>query len=59
MAKTRFYGREEPVPYLLLRGRWLERAGFTPGTLVTVQVGWGRLTVSRREDSDEQHPREL
>jgi hypothetical protein len=35
-----------PIPFLRLRGRWLERAGFVPGAHVqVVVVSPGRLMV--------------
>jgi hypothetical protein len=33
------------VPYLRLRGRWLERAGFAIGRNVRVDVNEGRLII--------------
>ena len=33
------------VPYLRLRGRWLERAGFAIGRSVRVEVNDGRLII--------------
>ena len=35
------------VPYLRLRGRWLERAGFVIGRHVKIEVGEGRLTIEQ------------
>lgn len=34
-----------PMPFLLLQGRWLDRAGFTIGTNVRVSVSPGRLVL--------------
>jgi Toxin SymE, type I toxin-antitoxin system len=34
-----------PMPFLRLRGRWLDRAGFTIGAPVRVVVSAGRLVV--------------
>jgi hypothetical protein len=41
-------GREEPVPYLLLSGHWLERYGLTRGcrVVVTGEPGKRVLTVA-------------
>jgi hypothetical protein len=33
------------VPYLRMRGRWLERAGFAIGRNVRVEVSEGRLII--------------
>jgi hypothetical protein len=35
------------VPYLRLRGRWLEKAGFVIGRHVKIEVGEGRLTIEQ------------
>ena len=35
------------VPYLRLRGRWLEKAGFVIGRHVKINVGEGRLTIEQ------------
>ncbi len=42
-GQYRWYAR------LRLQGRWLERAGFSAGTRVTVAVAEGRLVISRAE----------
>ena len=34
-----------PMPFLRLRGRWLDQAGFTIGANVRVEVSAGRLVV--------------
>ena len=34
-----------PMPFLRLRGRWLDQAGFTIGAPVRVEVSAGRLVV--------------
>lgn len=39
-------GCRGPVPELRLSGRWMERAGFAPGSLLAVQVEEGRLVVT-------------
>lgn len=36
-----------PTPFLLLKGTWLEQAGFTIDTPVSVTVEEGRLSVVR------------
>jgi hypothetical protein len=33
------------VPYLRLRGRWLERAGFAIGGKVKIEISEGRLVI--------------
>ena len=35
------------APYLRLRGRWLEHAGFVIGRQVKVEVSEGRLTIEQ------------
>jgi hypothetical protein len=35
------------VPYLRLRGRWLEKAGFVIGRHVKIEVGECRLTIEQ------------
>jgi toxic protein SymE len=35
------------VPFLPLRGRWLQEAGFEIGRSVKVEVSEGRLTIER------------
>lgn len=35
----------EPMPFLRLRGRWLDQAGFAIGAQVQVAVSRGRLVV--------------
>jgi len=34
------------VPFLRLRGRWLEELGFEPGETVRVQTAPGRLVIT-------------
>jgi hypothetical protein len=34
-----------PMPFLRLRGRWLDAAGFTIGSDVRVEVSAGRLVI--------------
>jgi hypothetical protein len=34
-----------PIPFLRLRGRWLDQAGFAIGANVRVKVSPGRLVV--------------
>lgn len=36
-----------------LKGKWLERAGFKPGTHAQVQVEFGRLIISAPTDAPE------
>ena len=42
-------GRPVPAPMLHLVGAWMERAGFTIGLPVTVQVSDGRLVIEVAE----------
>ena len=35
------------VPYLRLRGRWLERAGFVIGRHVKIEINEGRTTIEQ------------
>ncbi len=46
-SKEVHYGRLplRPVPFLRMRGDWLERAGFGVGEQVRVQVARGRLVI--------------
>jgi len=37
---------ERRVPWLSLSGRWLEQAGFLPGTRANLQVRHGRITIT-------------
>lgn len=37
------------VPYMRLRGRWLQDAGFVIGRYVTIEVSEGRLTIEQVE----------
>ncbi len=41
----------EPMPYLRLRGRWMEQAGFRIGDRVQVEVQSGRLIVTTEEEN--------
>jgi Toxin SymE, type I toxin-antitoxin system len=43
-------GRPMRAPQLLLRGRWLQRAGFHVGVPVKVHVSRGRLVIERDRD---------
>lgn len=43
-------GRPMRAPQLLLRGRWLQRAGFHAGVPVKVRVSRGRLVIERDRD---------
>ena len=45
----------EPMPFLRLRGRWLDQAGFAIGSQVRVAVSRGRLIVEVVEP--EPHPK--
>ena len=37
---------ERRVPWLSISGRWLEQAGFLPGTQASIQVRRGRITIT-------------
>lgn len=39
------YAPVTPMPFLRLRGRWLDEAGFTIGANVRVEVAAGRLVL--------------
>lgn len=39
-----FY-KKQTVPLIRLRGKWLEKAGFQPGTKVVIEVHDGHLVV--------------
>ena len=43
-------GRPMRAPQLLLRGAWLQRAGFRAGVPVKVRVSRGRLIIERDRD---------
>lgn len=43
-------GRPMRAPQLLLRGRWLQEAGFHAGVRVKVQVSQGRLVIEQDRD---------
>ena len=45
--KTKPYGGNPITPFLLLKGTWLEKAGFTVDTPVSVSVEKGRLLIVR------------
>jgi hypothetical protein len=45
-ASARRGGREEPVPYLRISGRWLEQYGLTRGCRVVVSGGPGKLVLT-------------
>ena len=48
-------GRPMRAPQLLLRGRWLQRAGFQVGVPVKVHVSRGRLIIEPDRDRAPQH----
>ncbi|MES2823526.1 MAG: SymE family type I addiction module toxin [Pseudomonadota bacterium] len=39
------YKAQPPVPYILLKGYWLKKAGFTIGTNISVDVSEGCLML--------------
>ena len=53
------WGRLAPKPHLRLTGRWLDRAGFTVGTAVRVQVERGRLVLEVIESEGKPGARRL
>lgn len=41
------YPEAQPrLPWIRLRGRWLEAAGFVPRTRIRVRVMWGCLVIT-------------
>jgi hypothetical protein len=49
--KSKPYSGNPTTPFLLLKGTWLEQAGFTIDTPVSVRVKNGRLSIVRRDCS--------
>lgn len=45
--KSKPYSGNPITPFLLLKGTWLEKAGFTVNTPVSVSVEDGRLSIVR------------
>lgn len=45
------YRAPEPVPWIYIKGYWLQQAGFLIGTPVQVQISKGRLVITI-EDRD-------
>ncbi len=45
--KSKPYSGNPIIPFLLLNGTWLEQAGFTIDTPVSVNVEDGRLSIVR------------
>jgi hypothetical protein len=43
-----------PIPFLRLRGRWLDEAGFTIGKPVRVSVSRGRIALEVIDDENQQ-----
>lgn len=41
--------KQERIPTLILRGKWLEEAGFPIGTMVDVWVRYGSLVLTARK----------
>jgi len=47
------FWRGKVVPMILLKGKWLEQAGFEPGVQVVVEVlDDGKLLVRRTEEKE-------
>ena len=44
-------GRVSSKPALLLKGRWLDEAGFPAGSHATVQVEQGRIVIEPQSDA--------
>jgi hypothetical protein len=42
-VKTKYFMQE--VPQLLLKGKWLEEAGFEANIMTTIKVEKGRITI--------------
>ena len=36
-------------PKLILSGKWMEKAGFLPSTLINVEVQFGKLVITTQE----------
>ena len=36
-------------PKLTLSGKWMEEAGFSPSTLINVEVQFGKLVITSKE----------
>jgi toxic protein SymE len=49
--------RPTTAPFLRLSGKWLEKAGFTPGAKVRVDVSYGRLVIEPVPEFPERTPR--
>ena len=43
-------GRASTKPALLLKGNWLDQAGFPVGSHANVQVEQGRIVIERQKD---------
>ena len=48
-AKTLYRPPSKEVPFVRMRGNWLEEAGFRIGGKICVQVEPGRLVLTPRE----------
>jgi Toxin SymE, type I toxin-antitoxin system len=51
------HSRPTSAPYLRLAGKWLEKAGFTAGAKVRVDVSQGRLVIEPVPQFPERTPR--
>ena len=49
----------DPLPYLRLRGRWLEQAGFAVGAQIRVRVEPHRLILEVIDEEPPEAPRAL
>ena len=45
------YTSSPPVPWVYLKGYWLNQAGFTIGTLLSVEVQDGRIVITPQAPS--------
>jgi Toxin SymE, type I toxin-antitoxin system len=48
--------RHPRAPYLRLKGRWLDQAGFPIGARVRVEASPGRLTIELEQELPERRP---
>jgi len=53
----RDYTGDRDVPYIRLRGHWLQRAGFTPNGRIRVSVRNGRLVMTCEAPPDKNRRR--
>ena len=49
----------EPMPAIILKGKWLQRFGFETGTLISVSCEEDRLLIEPREPDSEPQDEEI